>query len=667
MKLKIKLTLIVSAIVVTLIIIQSTFNIMMSIKSVETVVKHQIEDQIKTIENEIESAEKIVNITKEALDEKNIALTRGIALLIHDEPSWLETTKMVALARRLNVAEIHITDGSGVLRHGNIPNFFGFDFNTSEQTQPFIPLIDMTDGALAQAPSFRGADNTLFQYISVSRIDEPGIVQIGIEPSAVENLLSNLDLQNAIEGMVIGEGGFAIILDANHIIIHHPNRDWIGLDGKTIPWLNDAIDNLERIKTHGIENKQFYVYSEIVDENTLVIAYPKTAVQKIVRDTLIENILMIALVLVLLFFLIQFVMRKWVVKPIYDIQNAIGELGNGNFTVALNYHKKDEIGALANSFNQMTQNVKKLLQQTHASISSTVNSSKKINDNIECITSSSNEVTRSIEEIAKGSNNLAVNINERLATGEHLSTSLNSIFQKLDMAKTVSDHMVTNNLLSREKIDGLQIIFNKTVSNTENVAEYVRLLTDNTKDIENFVVLIQGISSQTNLLALNASIEAARAGEAGRGFAVVADEIRKLAEQSADSASEIGKTIAKIVGLVETTYTTVSETQSSVIDANNNLTETIGVIDKMDLCVKDVETVIDTFVNETKQIEEIKEHLLESLHSMASISEESAAATEEITASTEEQLARITEISIAIDQLNEDILKLSEEMNSFKV
>jgi len=129
--------------------------------------------------------------------------------MIAEDPEKLEPAKMAQLAKLFDVDEVHVTDENGVLLWGNVADFYDFDFSGSEQTRPLLSILRDPSLVIAQEPMPRGSDGVMFQYISVTRIDQPGIVQVGVSMETIDKIRSYAT--NSLISLVLTAGA-AILL-----------------------------------------------------------------------------------------------------------------------------------------------------------------------------------------------------------------------------------------------------------------------------------------------------------------------------------------------------------------------------------------------------------------------------------------------------------------------
>ena len=241
-----------------------------------------------------------------------------------------------------------------------------------------------------------------------------------------------------------------------------------------------------------------------------------------------------------------------VVKPMRaatsDLMKMITEIdgGSGNLTAHLKVRGNDEIGQMVRGFNQfidvlrnLIEKIKKGSGELEHTAASVDNGVRAAGDKITGTSATMEQLAASMEEVSATVINITENIESIRKditvmadkTGEGLER-VDSIRQKAEGMKADA---TASQVSAADMVARISGELSTAIEQSKQVEE-INKLTDE----------ILSISSQTNLLALNASIEAARAGEAGKGFAVVADEIRKLADESRNTANGI-QNISKMV------------------------------------------------------------------------------------------------------------------------
>ncbi|MEA1981937.1 MAG: nitrate- and nitrite sensing domain-containing protein [Campylobacterota bacterium] len=174
------------------------------------------------------------------------------------------------------------------------------------------------------------------------------------------------------------------------------------------------------------------------------------------------------------------------------------------------------------------------------------------------------------KKLVEGINALGSAITQTLNTSYSSSTELRD---KSDFLESQMTELSKSAVEQASSLETTSASIESITHSIEDTAEKAREVVSQSSDIKNVIEIIGDIADQTNLLALNAAIEAARAGEHGRGFAVVADEVRKLAERTQKSLSEINTNISILTQSITDIGSSIDQQSHSVAEVNAAMTE----------------------------------------------------------------------------------------------
>lgn len=233
-------------------------------------------------------------------------------------------------------------------------------------------------------------------------------------------------------------------------------------------------------------------------------------------------------------------------RPLDDLQTNIQAVTQGDLSQLLPVTRKDEIGTLTKSINQMVLTFRHLIQDIHSAAEHLDSSTTKVQANTADITTAAEQLATFSEQIACATDEQALQASTmRSAVNEanlQLQTSAERSVTMHQHAQQTTDLVTTGHQAITDVTKQMHALNNEMTQTTTNL-QSLHQKSGNTRQALN---LISDVAEQTHLLALNAAIEAARAGEQGQGFAVVASEVQKLATASQHAAKQIATILAEI-------------------------------------------------------------------------------------------------------------------------
>ncbi|MDD5717624.1 MAG: methyl-accepting chemotaxis protein [Sulfuricurvum sp.] len=461
-----------------------------------------------------------------------------------------------------------------------------------------------------------------------------------INPKAYEDEAFKED----IKSIKIGKSGYVYFINPEGVMTIHPKDEGKNKAG------HDYIDHIRNDKAGGV-----YEYVSATTGQDKIAAYRyikewdmwvipginKADYFEELRASFFKWFLFLGSVLTALLIAINYFSGTSILRPIEELDTVSSDLahGNGDLTKRLPImNKSDEIGIASNYLNSFIDKIQ-----------STINDTKRITGSAVGSTEALNNAAGNLAKQSEKTNAIAQNTN---ATAAEIGSSLE---QSVNMAKnSLENSRSTEKELGyvREIANAITREIHSTTQMSNELGERFAQLSSDAASVSGVLSIISDIADQTNLLALNAAIEAARAGEHGRGFAVVADEVRKLAERTQKSLTEINSTISIVIQ-------SISDSSDMMSSNSENIERLAERSEEIDLKIDAASSALRLNVDASQQSVQEAENMARKLNEIITkVSEMSS-----LSQSNQEDIKQISAIAA---QLYTAATSLNEQLGQFK-
>ena len=493
---------------------------------------------LDSVERSLLANEAQIEQLKLSTGEDYLARTRAFAFMIAEDPSILTSEqKLNEIMTLLDVDELHVTDEQGVIRWGTVPGYFGFDMATSDQTVPFMPLLKDKNAELAQEPQPNGTRGILFQYIGVARKDKSGIVQIGMQPTRLEEALANTAIGMVLQQYIEQDEGVFALHVSDGTVAWHSNQALIGLSAAEIG-MKDSIQTIcSDYNEHVIDGEKSYMTGRVIGEYVIL---PYLSHASLMENRNVQSLLLLlsdTMIVLVTVWVLNFLLNKQIVQPIQAVGRELNKIEQGELDTKVDVRTSPEFSHLSDGINAMVDSIREKMQESERLLQQQRSAAHQINNISHTLRSLSAQNMDTADRLADGALSQSEAIARLAGNIDALEAQMSTDNTKVTLAGRTSSEAGEHLTRGVDLLAQLSAVMDE--------------LNQMSGDIQKVVKAIDDISFQTNILALNAAVEAARAGAAGKGFAVVADEVRSLAGKSAESARQTATMIGNTISIMQ--------------------------------------------------------------------------------------------------------------------
>lgn len=330
------------------------------------------------------------------------------------------------------------------------------------------------------------------------------------------------------------------------------------------------------------------------------------------RDEIMFSLGLMGVAIVISFIAFVTLIQKAILAPAKQLVEDFAEISKGNFRKPIRRTTEDEIGQIAATAESLRNEMAHILKDVQNSATELNEVSSRLANDAGQLTDAAHTQSETAASTAAGVQQMTVSI---AAVAENAATAN-------QMAEESLAHSDAGNVKLSELIGEISSVESSVADIGQSVNEFIR----STEAITNMTRQVRDIADQTNLLALNAAIEAARAGEQGRGFAVVADEVRKLAEKSAQSATQIDQVTSNLGSQSSLVDRSIEQGRQSLTKSQDILEEVAMVLSEGNQSVNSAHEGVSSISSAVREQTTASQLIAQNIERIAQMSEVNGAA-----------------------------------------